>query len=81
MLLGELGFIGIFIGGGAFADLDIAGAPFHYSDVPEWGAMLSNVRTYARSYPWTAIYPAGAFFIVPKTTAYGSGIIIGFTSV
>ena len=63
MLLGELGFIGIFIGGGAFADLDIAGAPFHYSDVPEWGAMLSNVRTYARSYPWKAIYPAGAFFI------------------
>lgn len=63
MLLGELGFIGIFIGGGAFADLDIAGAPFHYSDVPEWGAMLSNVRTYARSYPWMAVYPAGAFFI------------------
>ena len=63
MLLGELGFIGIFIGGGAFADLDIAGPPFHYSDVPEWGAMLSNVRTYARSYPWMAIYPAGAFFI------------------
>ena len=63
MLLGELGFIGIFIGGGAFADLDVSGPPFHYSDVPEWGAMLSNVRTYARSYPWMAIYPAGAFFV------------------
>jgi len=63
MLLGELGFIGIFIGGGAFADLDVAGPALHYSDVPEWGAMLSNVRTYARSYPWMAIYPAGAFFI------------------
>lgn len=63
MLLGELGFIGIFIGGGAFADLDISGPPFHYSDVPEWGAMLSNVRTYVRAYSWMAVYPAGAFFV------------------
>jgi len=75
MLLGELGFIGIFIGGGAFASLDIAGAPFHYSDVPEWGAMLSNVRTYARSYPWMAIYPAGAFFIaIAGFNLFGEGI-------
>ena len=63
MLLGELGFIGIFIGGGAFAELEIWGPPFHYSDVPEWGALLSNIRIYARSYPWTALYPAGAFFV------------------
>lgn len=63
MLLGELGFIGIFIGGGAFAELDVVGAPFHYSDVPEWGALLSNVRTYARSYAWMAIYPSLAFFV------------------
>ena len=62
MLLGELGFIGIFIGGGAFAELDIGAAPYHYSDVPEWGALLSNVRTYARTYPWMALYPALAFF-------------------
>ena len=63
MLLGELGFIGIFIGGGAFAQIEIWGPPYHYSDVPEWGALLSNVRLYARSYPWTALYPAGAFFV------------------
>ncbi|HEY86210.1 MAG TPA: ABC transporter permease subunit, partial [Chloroflexi bacterium] len=63
MILGELGFIGVFIGGGAFAELDIGLPPYHYSDVPEWGALLSNVRVYARSYPWTAIYPALAFFI------------------
>ena len=62
-------------GGGAFADLDIAGAPFHYSDVPEWGAMLSNVRTYARSYPWMAIYPAGAFFIsIVGFNLFGEGL-------
>lgn len=63
MLLGELGFVGIFIGGGAFAQLEIFAPPYHYSDVPEWGALLSNVRRYARSYPWTAIYPSLAFFI------------------
>lgn len=63
MLLGELGFVGIFIGGGAFAELQINAPPYHYSDVPEWGALLSNVRLYARSYPWTAVYPALAFFI------------------
>lgn len=75
MLLGELGFIGIFIGGGAFADLDIAAAPFHYSDVPEWGALLSNVRTYARSYPWMAIYPASAFFVaIAGFNLFGEGI-------
>ena len=63
MLLGELGFIGIFIGGGAFAELAFYVPPYHYSDVPEWGALLSNVRLYARSYPWVALYPSLAFFV------------------
>lgn len=63
MLLGELGYIGIFIGGGAFAELNVALPRFQYSDVPEWGSLLSNVRLYARAYPWTAIYPALAFFL------------------
>ncbi len=62
MLLGELGFIGIFMGGGAFAELAWLAPPYHYSDVPEWGALLSNVRTYARAYPWMALYPSLAFF-------------------
>jgi ABC-type dipeptide/oligopeptide/nickel transport system permease component len=63
MLLGELGFISIFIGGGAFAELDIAMPAYHYSEVPEWGALLANTRTYARSYPWMALYPSLAFFV------------------
>lgn len=75
MLLGELGFIGIFIGGGAFAELDVAAAPYHYSDVPEWGALLSNVRTYIYSYPWTAIYPAIAFFVaILGFNLFGEGV-------
>jgi hypothetical protein len=63
MLLGELGFVGIFIGGGAFAELETFSAPYHYSDVPEWGALLSNVRRYARSHTWMAFYPSLAFFV------------------
>ncbi|RME62295.1 MAG: ABC transporter permease subunit, partial [Caldilineae bacterium] len=75
MLLGELGFIGIFIGGGAFAELDIGAAPYHYSDVPEWGALLSNVRSYARSYPWMAVYPALAFFLaILGFNLFGEGL-------
>jgi ABC-type dipeptide/oligopeptide/nickel transport system permease subunit len=48
ILLGELGFIGIFIGGGAFAELDADALLYHYSDVPEWGSLLSNVRVLRR---------------------------------
>ena len=75
MLLGELGFVGIFIGGGAFAELDIAVAPYHYSDVPEWAALLSNVRQYAFPYPWTALYPALAFFVaILGFNLFGEGV-------
>jgi len=66
LLLAELGFVGIFIGGGAIADLDAnigGGSGYHYSDVPEWGSLLANVRTYVRSYPWTVFYPSLAFVI------------------
>ena len=75
MLVGELGFVGIFIGGGAFAELQAFAPPYHYSDVPEWGALLSNVRLYARSYPWTALYPSLAFFItILGLNLFGEGL-------
>ncbi len=61
LLLGELGFVGIFLGGGAFAEIFVGSDPYHYSDVPEWAALLSNVRQYARTYPWVGIYPALTF--------------------
>jgi peptide/nickel transport system permease protein len=75
MLLGELGFVGIFIGGGIFAEMEWMTFLFHYSDVPEWGAMLSNVRTYARSFPWMAIYPSLAFFFaILGLNLFGEGL-------
>lgn len=61
--------------GGAFAELDINAAPYHYSDVPEWSALLSNVRTHIYGYPWTALYPAMAFFIaILGFNLFGEGL-------
>ena len=75
MLLGELGFVGIFIGGGIFAELEWMAPLFHYSDVPEWGSLLSNVRTYARGYPWMGLYPGLAFFgAILAFNLFGEGI-------
>ena len=75
MMLGELGFLSIFIGGGVYAELVINAPPFHYSDVPEWGALLANTRAYARSYPWTAIYPALTFFVsILGFNFFGEGV-------
>ncbi|MGD2048498.1 MAG: ABC transporter permease subunit, partial [Chloroflexota bacterium] len=75
MLLGELGFLSIFIGGGAFQELEVFAAPYHYSDVPEWGALLSNIRTYSRAYPWLTLYPTLAFFIaILAFNMFGEGI-------
>ncbi len=72
MLLGELGFISIFIGGGALIELPTM--VMHYSDVPEWGALLSNVRLQARSFPWTGIYPMLAFFLaIVSFNMFGEG--------
>ena len=61
MLLAELGFLNIFLGGGFKVELT-SEKVFHYSDVPEWGALLANIRNWWRSYPWMAWYPGLAFF-------------------
>jgi len=75
LLLGELGFVGIFIGGGAFREMEWMTFLFHYSDVPEWGALLSNVRTYVRAYPWLGIYPSLAFFAsILALNVFGEGL-------
>jgi len=68
MLLGELGFLGVFIGGGLAADGE--GLPtLVYYDVPEWSVMLANSWRQFRSFPWATLYPALAFFVA----------ILGFT--
>jgi hypothetical protein len=67
MLLAELGFLNIFLGGGFRVEIGEAGRMVpviaYFSDIPEWGAMLANVRNWWRSYPWMAWYAGLAFFL------------------
>ncbi len=79
MLLAELGFLNIFLGGGFRAVIgEGAGmTPMvaSFSDVPEWGALLSNIRNWWRSYPWMAWYPGAAFFLAIITfNLWGEGL-------
>jgi len=62
MMLGELGFLGIYIGGG-FRTTTAADTAVVYFDVPEWGVMISNMWRRFRAYPWATFYPALAFTI------------------
>jgi hypothetical protein len=79
MLLAELGFLNIFLGGGFRVEIGEAGrmAPVvaYFSDIPEWGAMLANVRNWWRSYPWMAWYAGLAFFLaILGFNLFGEGL-------
>ena len=67
MLLAELGYLNIFLGGGFRAMIGEVGnmvpVIVHFSDVPEWAALIANVRGWWRSYPWMVLYPGAGFFI------------------
>ncbi|HSR49163.1 MAG TPA: ABC transporter permease subunit, partial [Anaerolineales bacterium] len=71
LLLAELGFLGIFLGGGYRVMIGEVGRMVpviaHYSDVPEWSALLANIRQWWRSYPWLAWSPAIAFSVAILT--------------
>jgi len=62
MILGELGFIGVYIGGGLARQVDDFTRERYFS-VPEWGAMMAGSRAWARSRPWMVLFPAIAFFV------------------
>jgi hypothetical protein len=79
MLLAELGFLNIFMGGGFRAIIGESGAMVPivatYSDVPEWSALIANVREYWRSYPWMALYPGLAIFVsIMSFNLFGEGL-------
>jgi ABC-type dipeptide/oligopeptide/nickel transport system permease subunit len=67
MLLAELGFLNVFLGGGFKVMYAEKGRMIpviaYFSDVPEWGSLLANIRQWWRSYPWMAWYPGLAFFL------------------
>lgn len=79
MLLAELGYLNIFMGGGFRAAIGEAGAMqavvVYFSDVPEWAALIANVRQWWRSYPWMALYPGLAFFLsILAFNLFGEGL-------
>lgn len=79
LLLAELGYLNIFMGGGFRAMIGEAGrmVPIiaFFSDVPEWSALIANVRQYWRSYPWMALYPGLAVFLSIMTfNLFGEGL-------
>jgi len=74
MLLAELGFIGVFIGGGTRTIL-ASDQLVTYFDVPEWGVMLSNTWRSFRSKPWMTFYPAMAFTLaIVGFNLFGEGL-------
>ncbi len=79
MLLAELGFLNIFLGGGVQLTIAEAGRMMpviaRFSDVPEWAALLANIRDWWRSYPWMAWYPGAAFFLaILAFNLWGEGL-------
>ena len=79
MLLSELGFLNVFLGGGYKVEIAEVGnmIPFvvYFSDVPEWGSLLATIRDWWRSYPWMAWYPGVAFFLaIVAFNVWGEGL-------
>jgi ABC-type dipeptide/oligopeptide/nickel transport system permease subunit len=78
MLLGELGFVGVYIGGGYQIGIFEIMAPteiFTLTEVPEWGAMLAEGYRWLRSKPFVVAPPATALFIsIMGFNAMGEGL-------
>jgi peptide/nickel transport system permease protein len=77
MLLGELSFIGVYIGGGSriFLGDEISGQVLKIAEVPEWGAMLAEGNRWLRAKPFIVFPPAIAFFVsVVGLNAFGEGL-------
>lgn len=65
LLLAELGFLGIFIGGGSRFIMDpvFGGQPEVLVPVPEWGGLVAKGSGSIRSNPHLVIFPAMAFVV------------------
>jgi len=75
LLLGELGFLHIFVGGGRTGFSMASWEVHHYFDVPDWGAMLGTSWRWFRSYPWFPLAPAVAFLVaIVGFNVFGYGL-------
>jgi len=74
LLLGELGFIGVWIGGGG-RYTDIGVPPTLFFTVPDWGAMLGTSWASFRAHPWLPLVPAVAFLVsILSFNLFGHGL-------
>jgi ABC-type dipeptide/oligopeptide/nickel transport system permease subunit len=76
LIMAELGFLGLFVGGGSRYRSDpFSPVIIQISEVPEWGALVAQGTPYLRSYPYMVLGPAGAFFIsILGLNAFGEGL-------
>lgn len=78
LLLGEMAFVGVFIGGGSRIDLSEPLGPqriFTIAEVPEWGSMLAEGHRWLRSKPFVVMSPAVAFFVaIMGFNLFGEGL-------
>jgi len=63
LLLGELGFVQMFVGGGGLIVGEAGAADAAFAEMPEWGAMLGSSWRYFRTYPWLPGLPALLFAV------------------
>ncbi len=76
LIVAELGFLGLFIGGGSRFMAD----PFtpvivQISEIPEWGALVAQGTPHLRTHPYMILGPAAAFFItIVGLNAFGEGL-------
>jgi len=76
LLMAELGYLGVFIGGGSVYKSDpLSPVVIQINEVPEWGALVAQGAPSLRSYPFMVLGPAAAFFIaIIGLNALGEGI-------
>lgn len=75
LLIAELGFLQVFIGGGTRLPQGMTGAPVARASVPEWGLMLAQGTPFLRTKPFVIIGPALAFFLaIVGFNALGEGL-------
>ena len=76
LIMAELGFLGLFVGGGSRFRADpFSPVIIQISEIPEWGALVAQGTPNLRTYPYMVLGPALAFFIsILGLNAFGEGL-------
>lgn len=78
LLLAELGFLGVFVGGGSsfsMGELMAPPTPIPLPEVPEWGMLISQGVNSLRAFPHKLLAPALTVFVaVMGLNSFGEGL-------